>query len=995
MRNVNSICKQLNNKKKAFTLIELLIVIAIIGILFIVLVSKVDFATDKAKITGVQTDFRAFQVAFNTVAQENAGFNTFGWDTGDENGDGIRNSYDKGDDGAGGGIAQNGIQDGSEVFVGSKVYGETWNNIWTLVKPGTSGYNADAIFALESAINKNLDPKLHITINTDGKITMANQARDPWKDEYHGVYITNAVRDNGADRGAIIMYSNGPNGKWGSAHDITNGVVSVWVPGNNIDGKDDMSITSCYSHINGLGEVVNSTFGFSNNIITNGPGNSENVTPDPDTPNGGEDDNENLTQDIPMHNFDEIEYGNGYTFLSDYDELTLLRMMSKSTAQYYCDYTLFYDDITGTEIYISSSDSGTCCINFRHYKDGVGTFLRCYIRNSESTSYELGCWYKSNSIVSDLSQYPITLSNDAVIDADCSKILERIFNVTSVSPSNTYYVCNSYDAFDIQTLGLCSVDLVVNENFTIYADYYAGEIYLAYEHNDGTRLVYAYNPSPNSMYYPGWNDGADLDNIISINNIQDYQIIFSENTTFYTPSSSDIMPLFEECVQHKFSYKMISDRLLNKPGTCKAGPKYYLLCDYCLKFGTYTFTGDVVDSHNFGIKTLASNATCTQPGVTNIKCTDCGLTLSAQSERLGHNFVNGVCTRCNISIAPGLYATGTLEQLRKGKINYATPIYTWDELTGDDLLNGGVIKVDNYAVGVNTSYISNGGGGYDTLNEYLTGDLILPNNGTITSIADSGFTLIDITDIYIPDCITTLGTSAFSASALEHVYLHDGITTLPYGVFSSCRKLKTMHLGEGINFVDDAALDIIDWSIYTRPLISIIFKNNVSFGDTVMYKARGIGAITVLADTVISFNRVYYEAFYATLYVPKDLYEQYCAAAESWAYFNGASSIVGVDVIDNKYIAITKDSYNSSGNSCMSNEVIPENTIYIDGRAFTKGLDNYSFTTITLYAEHPPTLENAEEMERIETIYVPADSVELYKNAEGWSSLADKIVAIP
>ena len=58
--------------KKAFTLIELLIVIAIIGILFIVLVSKVDFATDKAKATGVQTDFRSFQLAFEQVAKENA-----------------------------------------------------------------------------------------------------------------------------------------------------------------------------------------------------------------------------------------------------------------------------------------------------------------------------------------------------------------------------------------------------------------------------------------------------------------------------------------------------------------------------------------------------------------------------------------------------------------------------------------------------------------------------------------------------------------------------------------------------------------------------------------------------------------------------------------------------------------------------------------------------------------------------------------------------------
>ena len=112
--NMNYQAKSFMTKKKAFTLIELLIVIAIIGILFIVLVSKVDFATDKAKSTGVQTDFRSFQMAFDTVAKENAGFNTFGWDTGDTDGDGIRNSVDESDHPDNGGNA-NGVRDGSEA----------------------------------------------------------------------------------------------------------------------------------------------------------------------------------------------------------------------------------------------------------------------------------------------------------------------------------------------------------------------------------------------------------------------------------------------------------------------------------------------------------------------------------------------------------------------------------------------------------------------------------------------------------------------------------------------------------------------------------------------------------------------------------------------------------------------------------------------------------------------------------------------------------------
>ena len=281
--------------KKAFTLIELLIVIAIIGILFIVLVSKVDFATDKAKATGVQTDFRSFQMAFDTVAKENAGFNTFGWDTGDANQDGIRNSYDEGDNGAGGGTAKNGIQDGDEVFTGHKVYAETFTKVFSLKKNGTGSYDRDALNRLETAINANLDPKLHITIADDGTIGMANGAQDPWNKEYHGAYITNAETD-GKDRGAIIMYSDGANNEFGSEHQIANGVVSISIPGNNKYGKDDYALASVYTYINGYGEINNVTTGFSNNQVMSGSNNgSDNnngggspdtpVTPDtPDTP---------------------------------------------------------------------------------------------------------------------------------------------------------------------------------------------------------------------------------------------------------------------------------------------------------------------------------------------------------------------------------------------------------------------------------------------------------------------------------------------------------------------------------------------------------------------------------------------------------------------------------------------------------------------------------------------------------------------------------------
>ena len=284
------------NKKKAFTLIELLIVIAIIGILFIVLVSKVDFATDKAKASGVQTDFRSFSNALETVSKENAGFNTFGWDTGDnagaapagytytnatkDAGDRIRNSYDEGD------TNLNGQYDDGEVWTGHKIYTENWTGCYTLINPGNAS-DMSAIFDLETAINKNLDPKLHIVIADDGTISMANGYKDPWSTQYHGQYITNASADAAAkwntdasmtgstgdnmDRGAILMYSNGANQKFGTKVKIVCGVVTAMVsqidadhPDNNKMGADDYVLAVVYSYTNGYGETAAITEGFSN-----------------------------------------------------------------------------------------------------------------------------------------------------------------------------------------------------------------------------------------------------------------------------------------------------------------------------------------------------------------------------------------------------------------------------------------------------------------------------------------------------------------------------------------------------------------------------------------------------------------------------------------------------------------------------------------------------------------------------------------------------------
>ena len=399
--------------KKAFTLIELLIVIAIIGILFIVLVSKVDFATDKAKATGVQTDFRSFQVAIETVAKENAGLATFGWDTCDTNGDRIRNSYDKGD------TNQNGKQDPGEVFVGSKTYGETWTNIYTLTNPSDAN-DMSAITALEAAINKNLDPKLHITIHDDYTITMANGAQDPWNTEYHGYYITNSEVDN-KDRGAIIIYSNGANQEFGSEHSITNGVVTVNVPGNNKLGKDDYSIAVVYTYVNGYGEVKTSTSGFSNN-----QGNQGN-----NAGGSGYNDPEGTLRDETITNISELVTPNIGSGINDYSwsQIQLLSR-AKLTAD---EYKTLYGIELGQMV-----DDKYLLVDFYDYGGFVFMLNYDYHVDTTQATYKVPAGgYVNSKIISTIEN---TYNN---LPTDIKNVIRKVS--IKYTLANDYETLNEYD----------------------------------------------------------------------------------------------------------------------------------------------------------------------------------------------------------------------------------------------------------------------------------------------------------------------------------------------------------------------------------------------------------------------------------------------------------------------------------------------------------------------------------------------------------------------
>lgn len=238
--------------KKAFTLVEVLVVVVIIGILFVILMSNVDINTDKARATGVQNNFQEFALACELTAHEKLGFNSFGWDTGDANGNKNKDYIDTGDEN------RNGIRDAGETWTGSIEYLETWTGAYTLKKPGTSKYDEAALLNLQKAFNTNIDPKMKISIHPDGSINPSTHFKDPWGTEYSGLYLSS---NDGTDGGAFVFFSAGPDGMIGTTATIQNGQVSLEKT-NKQTGQDDYVLVAVYTYVNGKGRLSTQVYGF-------------------------------------------------------------------------------------------------------------------------------------------------------------------------------------------------------------------------------------------------------------------------------------------------------------------------------------------------------------------------------------------------------------------------------------------------------------------------------------------------------------------------------------------------------------------------------------------------------------------------------------------------------------------------------------------------------------------------------------------------------------
>lgn len=199
----------------------------------------------------------------------------------------------------------------------------------------------------------------------------------------------------------------------------------------------------------------------------------------------------------------------------------------------------------------------------------------------------------------------------------------------------------------------------------------------------------------------------------------------------------------------------------------------------------------------------------------------------------------------------GLYETGT-----------DTMVYSWDQLLGDELLDGGVVHVTDGVMATNYYPGVIGVGEKNASAEIITGDLVLPKDGSITSIGESAFEKCDgLTYVQIPDGVTSIGTRAFrNCTQLAGVYipesveiigdLWDGMGYDYNGAFYGCSALTSVRLPSRIGFIDSGIFH------KCTGITSINIPDGVSVvGVSAFQECAGITSI-VIPESVTEIMRV-------------------------------------------------------------------------------------------------------------------------------------------
>lgn len=267
---------------------------------------------------------------------------------------------------------------------------------------------------------------------------------------------------------------------------------------------------------------------------------------------------------------------------------------------------------------------------------------------------------------------------------------------------------------------------------------------------------------------------------------------------------------------------------------------------------------------------------------------------------------------------------------------------------------------------------------------YLGGEevteIAIPENSTISTYAFKNCAYI--TKVIIPEGISSIPTCAFSGCAgLSEITLPLGIRQIKEGAFSGCSGITTVSFPEvGLNSIEKSAFyGCTGLTTLTLP------EGLGSIGDSAFQGCTGLNTInfpnTLSTIGIDSFREC---TELGNLTFPISLTKIGMRA------FEGCTKLSSFE-LKNNIQEIGSEAFR--GCSELENIVLPESVTTIGVSAFydCTGLSSITLKPVSVPSGGSSMFKNTNNC----PIYVPEESVEVYKTAQYWSDYAARICAIP
>ena len=241
----------------------------------------------------------------------------------------------------------------------------------------------------------------------------------------------------------------------------------------------------------------------------------------------------------------------------------------------------------------------------------------------------------------------------------------------------------------------------------------------------------------------------------------------------------------------------------------------------------------------------------------------------------------------------------------------------------------------------------------------------------------------------IPNNIVKIGTYAFTGQDITSLTISEGVTNIESYAFMDCSSLTSITLPNTLKILETKCF------YGCTSLTSIIIPASVTTltytqSSQIFYNCTNLTSVTINSSVVMSKNYTTTNRL-VTLFgnqVTEFTIGNDVSKLGDYT-FNGFTNLTTVTLSNN---LTTIGNYAFNGCSSLTSLTLPSTVTSIGSIVFT---NCSSLTGITILATTPPTLgANSFNNTNNCSIYVPAASVDTYKEATNWSALASRIQAI-